>query len=97
MAFADMAGSFGPIPQPHPIVPGPVFSGRDPGPVVQSIISFKSSLMTNSLTVIAIFCLFLFLFFFSPAKHINEFAIFQGGHSKIMLANNFVKFLTTGP
>ena len=46
--------------------------------------------MTNSLTVIA-------KFFFSPAKHINEFAIFQGGHSNIMVANNFVKFLTTGP
>ena len=31
------------------------------------------------------------------AKNINVFAIFWDRNSNIMLANNFVKFITTGP
>ena len=65
------------------------------GPVVQSIVSLKSSFMTNSLTVVAkifsnalIFSLQNVTHFFS--KNINVFVIFQDRNFNFTLANNFV-------
>ena len=75
------------------------------GPVVQSIFSLTSLLMTNSLTVVA--KVFQIHWYFSAkmwvafaifsAKNINVFAIFQEGNFNVTLANNFIKFWTTGP
>ena len=81
------------------------------GPVVQSIVSLTSSLIINLLTVVAnifkyidIFAAKMWVAFamqklltFLQQKNINVFAIFQDRNFIIMLANNFVKFLTTGP
>ena len=68
------------------------------GPVVQSIVSLTSSLMTNSLTVVAIFKA-THIFFFSKNLHIsgadehtNVFVIFQDRKINVTLAVNFVKF-----
>ena len=74
-----------------------------PGPSCQQFFSLTSSLMTNSLTVVAkVFSdtlIFLLqkcekLLHFS-AKDVNVFAISQE-RNNVPLANNFVKFLTTG-
>ena len=68
--------------------------------VVQSIVSLTSLLMTNSLTVVAkVFSNTLNFFlqkteslFFSSAKRINVFAIFQDRNFNVTLAYDFVKF-----
>ena len=72
------------------------------GPIVQSIVSLTSLLMTNSLTVVgkAFSNTLIFLLqkcdakaahIFS-AKNIYVFAIFQDRNFNITLANNFIKF-----
>ena len=79
----------------------------DQGPVVHSIVSLTSLLMTNLLAVVAkvfssklyffccknvsSFCIAKATHIFS-AKNINVFAIFQDRNFDITLANNFVKF-----
>ena len=81
------------------------------GPVVQSIVSLTSLLMTNQLAVLAkvfsntmIFLLQNVSSFCNAkathiyaAKNIKVFAIFQDRNFNITLANNFVKFWTNGP
>ena len=55
--------------------------------------------MTNWLTVVAKIFKYieiLLQFFFSP-KNIKVFAIFQDRNFNVTLANNFIKFGTTGP
>ena len=72
---------------------------NDQGPVVQSIISFTNSLMTNSLTVVAkVFSNTLIFLLQKCATHIfstkiiNVFAIFQGTNFIVTFANNVVNF-----
>ena len=68
------------------------------GPVVQSIVSLTSLLMTISLTIIAkyidIFAAKIWVF---SQKNINAFAIFQDRNFNITLDNNYVKFWTNRP
>ena len=83
------------------------------GPIVQSIVGLRSSLLTNTLTVVtkvipinSYFCCKNVSSFcmqwksyshFFFSKNINLFAIFQDRNLNITLANNFAKFWTTGP
>ena len=71
-------------------------------PVVQSIVSLTGLLMTNLLTVVAqvfsntpIFLLQKCAFF--QQININVFAVFQDRNFNVTLANNLLKFWTTGP
>ena len=58
-------------------------------PVVQGIVSFTSSLMTNLLTDIPKVFSNILIFFW---KNVNVFAIFQDRNFNVTLSNNFVKF-----
>ena len=66
---------------------------KNQGPVVQSIINLTSLLMTNLLTAVAKeFQCKSYSCFFSSAKNINAFVLFQDRNFNVTLVNNVVKF-----